>query len=170
MTLTFIQGHSSTSEQKASAPLISPSSWSIWMERGVILRLVGHMTHLLILSVQSVFKGENSTFVILLKRFNIFLCLDICRLISFRLGIVIESIKLYILNPVLRTLTFIQVYSCMRDYYFCAHFLMNFSVDLDDIHFVTATFWSVEAHTKFILQDQYSWERIILKQFYKMYL
>ena len=62
----------------------------------------------------------------------------------------IETIKLYILISVWVTLTFIQVTVVLEIKTIGFHFLMNFFADLDEIHHVATTCWSVDAHAKFM--------------------
>ena len=55
LNLIFIQGHRGARKQKnkqtTSAPGISQSSQSVWVEFGVLLRLVGLVKYILILSL-----------------------------------------------------------------------------------------------------------------------
>ena len=53
---------------KSSAPIISQSFQLVWMEFGLLLRLVGVMNLILIYFVHSVFKGENLTYLIVLEK------------------------------------------------------------------------------------------------------
>ena len=79
-----------------------------------MLRHVSVMNLMLIL-FRPLFKGENSTSVILLKQtFKIGLYSDMYRPISFKLGM-IKTTMLYILISDWMTLTFIQGRSCMRN-------------------------------------------------------
>ena len=97
----------------------------MWVEFALLFRLY---------VVYSIFKGENPTYVILLGKkttFNIDLYSDIYRLISFKLGMVIETTKFYILKSVWMTLTLIQGHSCMRNQNCDGHFLANLGMDLD---------------------------------------
>ena len=59
------------------------------------------------------FKGENPTYVTIQKNFNIGWNSDTYRPISFKLGMMIETTKLYIMILVWVILTFIQGHSCM---------------------------------------------------------
>ena len=85
------------------------------MKFGVLFRLVGLMSLLLSLSFLSdlVFKGENPSYVNMLKKksFNVGLTLNICRPMSFKVGLLTKTIKLYILIPVWMAQTFIQSHS-----------------------------------------------------------
>ena len=72
---------------------------------------------------------------------------DIYILISFKLRIMIKTIKFCILISVWMTLTFIQGYSCIN---FGIHFLANLNIHVDEIQYVATTCWFVEAHAKFI--------------------
>ena len=66
------------------------------MEFGMLLRLFDVVN--LIFLVHSVFKGEDSTYMISLKKkLNIGLYSDIYRLISCKLSMMIETTKLFIL-------------------------------------------------------------------------
>ena len=75
--------------------------------------------------VYSIFEAENLTYVTLFKQtnknnnnnktFGFCLYWDIYRPISFKLGVMIGTAKLYILVSVWMALTFIQCHSCMRN-------------------------------------------------------
>ena len=84
---------------------------------------------------------------------------NIYRPISFKQGMIVGTIQLYIQGH-----SWIQK---KKD--FIVHFLRNFTVDLHDIQYVTTTFWFVEAHAKFSLHKYYSRERTLLLWFYKTY-
>ena len=73
--------------------------------------LVWGMSQPLFMLSRHLFKGENPTYVIVCikkKTFNFGLYWDVYWQISFKLGMTIETTKVYILIPVLMTLTFIQ--------------------------------------------------------------
>ena len=55
-------------KSKTSLPILSQSFQSIWMECGLLLRLVGVMNLVLVLSGHSVFEGENPAYKILFKQ------------------------------------------------------------------------------------------------------
>ena len=76
--------------------VISQSCQSIWMEFGILWRLVGIMN--VILNLSRPFNNQGNYFVT--ENFNIGLYLDIQRPISFKLGTMIEITKLYILISV----------------------------------------------------------------------
>ena len=63
---------------------------------------------------------------------------DIFRLISFKLGMIIKTTRVYMLVSVWMTWTFILGHSCMRNQKFCVHFLGNFTVDLDESQYVAS--------------------------------
>ena len=71
---------------------------------------------------------------------------NVYRPISFKLDMMIETTRLYILISVWMILTFIQGHSCMR------HFLRNLIIYLDENQSVATTCWFAEAHDKCILQ------------------
>ena len=64
---------------------------------------------------------------------------DIYSLISFKLGVMIETTELYILISVWMTLTFIQGCTSIRNQNFDVHFLVNLGIDFDEIQSVTTT-------------------------------
>ena len=66
------------------------------------------------------------------QNFNICLYSDIYR-ISFKLGLMIETTKFYILILVWMTLVFIQGHSYMRTQKPSVHFLANIYINLDEI-------------------------------------
>ena len=88
-------------------PIISQNFQSIWMEFGVLSRLVGVMNLILILS--HLFKGEDLTCMISFskKKKYIGLYSDIYWPISCRLCIIVETNELYILISAWMTLIFI---------------------------------------------------------------
>ena len=63
--------------------------------------------------VLSIFKGENAIYTISLEKFNIGLNSDITNILSVKLGMMIETSKLYILISVWMILMFIQGHSCI---------------------------------------------------------
>ena len=66
--------------------------------------------------IHSVFKGGSSTSVSLLKKyFKHWMDADVYRAVSFKLGRMIETTKLYIFISVCMTLTFIQDHNYMRN-------------------------------------------------------
>ena len=84
------------------------------MEFDILLRLVGVMNLEKNYCVQRIFIGENPFYVILLrKQINIDEYSNIYRPISFKLGMMIETTKVYILIPVWMTFKFILGHSCM---------------------------------------------------------
>ena len=78
------------------------------MEYDVVLRLVCVMNLKLILCWSFTIQGRE-------PYLNINLNGDIYRPISFKLGVMIEIAKLYILRLVWMTLTFVQCHNCMRN-------------------------------------------------------
>ena len=93
---------------KQFVPVISQNFWLVWIEFGILLRLVDVM-NLILISSHPFSTGENHT------KFNIGLYSHIYRPISFRFGTLIETTMLYILISVWMALTFIQSDSCMRN-------------------------------------------------------
>ena len=90
-------------------------------------------------------------FFFFLKACNNGLYSDIYRPVSFRLRLMIETTKLYILISVLVALTIIQGHICMRiKKKLNAPFIANLGIGLDEIWYVAITCWSVEAHDKFV--------------------
>ena len=78
---------------------------------------------------------------------NIGLCSDMYCPISLKLGMLIETSKLYILTPVWIT-SKSQLYEKSKT---CGvQFLANLSIDLDEIQYVATICWFAEAHAKFI--------------------
>ena len=79
-----------------------------------------------ILSIQ-IFRGENPTHVILLKKTLTLACIQkFTNQFSFKLGLLIKTTKPYILISVWKSLTFIQGHSCMKNKKnFGIHFLPN---------------------------------------------
>ena len=67
------------------------------------------------------------------KTFNIGLCLDINRLISFKLDVMLDTIAIYILIPLWMTLTFILACRWMRKHDLLDCFVTSFVVSLDEI-------------------------------------
>ena len=79
-----------------------------------------------ILSCLFNFKGDNPTYLILLKKnFNVGLYSDIWKPNYFKFDVIIETTKLYILLSVWMTLTFIQGHSCIRNEKLDVCFLAN---------------------------------------------
>ena len=77
--------------------------------------------------VHLIFK-EDMWFCLKKKSFNVSLYSHMYWLIFFKLGVMIETTKLYSLKSVWMTLTFIQGHSCIRIKNFCVHFLRNFTI------------------------------------------
>ena len=95
---------------------------------------------------------ENLTIVISLQNtVSAGLYSDSYRPVSFKLGVMVETTKLYILISVWMTLIFIHGFSLWETKNFGVHFLTNFMVGLDENQFVATTCCFVEAHAKFIL-------------------
>ena len=79
------------------------------------------------------------------KKNHVGLYLDIYWLISFKLGVIIQIAELFILVPVLVTLTFIQGHGCIRGENFT-----QFLIDFDEIQYAAKICWCVESQAKFI--------------------
>ena len=106
---------------KGSGPVSLQSSRWIWMEIGLLLRLIGLMNLMLILSCLINIQGREPYFVRKTPQpFNVHS--DTYTSISFRLGIVIETTELCILIPVWMTLTFIWDHSYHEVKDCCVHF------------------------------------------------
>ena len=124
LTVTFTV-HRSARKQNTSAPMISQSFELIWMEIGILLIHISVMNFILFFwggggvgvgvgGVHSVFKGKILLIWFCCKPCNIGLYLDIYWLISFILGMMMETLKHYILISVWMILMFIQGHSYMR--------------------------------------------------------
>ena len=115
MTLTFIQGHWSARKQKLLCHLSHESFKLIWMECGMLLRLVDVMNFMLILSCLFSIQGREHYIYYFIKKnyFNISLYSDIYRPISFKHRTIIKTTKLYILMSCWDDLVFI-CHSCIR--------------------------------------------------------
>ena len=86
------------------------------MEFGKLLRLVSVVNLILVLFRLFNIQGrEPYSCDFIKKKVNIGLYSDICRSISFKLGVIIETTKFYITLSVWMTLTFIRGHSCMRN-------------------------------------------------------
>ena len=95
------------------APVISQRFLSVWMEYGVLFRLLGvWWTSYSFYLIHSVFNGDNPVYVILLNKLSIGWYSHIYRLIFFKHGMMIKTIKLYIVIVPLDDLTFIQGHWC----------------------------------------------------------
>ena len=154
------------------------------MALGTLLRLVDLMNLILLWFVFSVptisysfyrvhliFKGENPTYV--KQHFYIGFYSGIYRLISFKLGVMIEITKLYIFILVWMTLTFIQGHSYIRNQKLWCPFSHKFKYIFvwNSVCFHNLLVcWFVEAHTKFVLHKLYSSERILLMWFHEIYI
>ena len=88
-------------------------------------------------------------------------------LISFKLGMMIETTKLYIFTSVWMTLIIIKGHTGVCEITSSSvHSLANFNISLDEIPYVATTCWFAEAHAKFILHNLYLSKRTLLTQFY----
>ena len=105
------------------------------------------MNIVLILSHLFNFQGrENPAYVTSLNNFNIGLYSDICRLISFKLGMMTETTMFYISRAFKVTVVWE-----MKN--FGVQFLASLSISLDEIQSVVTTYWVFEAHAEFIWQE-----------------
>ena len=102
---------------ECSAPIISQSFQSIWMECGILLRFVSVINLIFISSCPFVVHGREPYlyYFVWKQNLNVGLFSDIWRPIYFKLGMMIRTTKLYMLIPVWITLTFIQGHSCIRN-------------------------------------------------------
>ena len=117
-------------ESKTAASIISESFQSIWMEFGELLGVVGLMSFILILS-RPIFMRENHTDVILLKRINTGLYSGIYWPFSYKRGMIIDTIVLFILIPVWMILIIIRGHICISNRKLCVNFLANLSIESD---------------------------------------
>ena len=85
------------------------------------------------------------------KSFDVGMYSNIYRLISFKLGMMIENSKIYSLISVRLTFTFILGHSTIRNQKMLCRFSQKFAVGLDEIQYSAKTCWFVEADAKFIL-------------------
>ena len=82
---------------------------------------------------------------------------------SFNLGMMIDTTRLYIFISGWMTLTFIQSHSCMKnETNFGVHFLANLIIHLGEIESVVLTCWFVEIHAKLSLLKYCSRERTLM--------
>ena len=94
---------------------------------------------------------------------------DIYTPTSFKLGMMIETTKLYISISVWMTLTLIQGHRWLgNDKNSWVHFFEHFVVDLGEIRYVATTCWFVEGLAKFIVHKKYSRETTLLVWFYEI--
>ena len=152
LTFSFIQGHRSVKKQK---PLCQLSHKVFnWFEWNLVYcwDLLVWWTSYSFYLIHLVFKGENSTPVILLKKnFNIGLYSDIYRPVSCKLCVMIETTKPYTHISVWLTVTFIQGHSCMRNQKVQCPFSRKFNFCLDEVQYVATACWCVQAHAKCFL-------------------
>ena len=86
------------------------------MELVTLFRLVGVMNLILLLSgPYNILAREPYLYNFINKNINIVLYSNIYRPISLKLGMMIETTKLYILISVWMALTFVQGHNCMRN-------------------------------------------------------
>ena len=76
------------------------------------------------------------------------LCLDIYRTISYKLGLMIGVTNLICLYQCEQPWPSIKVTIIWESENFCTHFVTNFY--LDEIWYITMTYWSVQVHHKFV--------------------
>ena len=123
------------------------------MEFGILVRLVGVMKLVLIAC---------RTFIIQMRtylcgyakknkqtnkqNFYVGLYSDVYRPISFKLGLIIETTKLYILVSALMSLTSTQVTVVLEMKDFGINFLANSSIDLNEIQYGATACLFVKAH------------------------
>ena len=114
MTVTLSQGHSSARKQKL---LCTNYLTKLWLQFGILLRLVGVLNHILILSHLFNIQGRESCMTDFVDRnMNVGLYSDIYRhIFFFKLCIMIETARFYVLISAWMTLTFIQGHSCIRN-------------------------------------------------------
>ena len=149
---------------KTSTPIISQSFRSIWMEFGILLRLVGVMKLTLILCRPFSIQGRVPYLFDFVKKKPLTVA---CNLGTdffqtcygdrghsawYQFGWPWPSFKVTIVWE-------------MNN--FGVHFLSKVIIDSDEIQYVATTCWFVEAHAKFILHMYYSRERTLLTWFYE---
>ena len=136
---------------KTSLAIISQSFQLIWMELDLLLRTVGVVNLILMLSHLFCVQGKEPYFWDFVKKksFNIGLYSDIYGQISFKLGIMIETTKLYILISVLVTFTFIQGHRCMGNQKLWCQFFCKFEYQCWWNSVVATTCWFVGTNAKF---------------------
>ena len=81
-------------------------------------------------------------------------------LISFKLGLMIRTVKLYLVRSDSMTFTFYsksQFSEKLKT--FMSIFWQNLIIDIDEIQYIATTCWFVETHAKFSLQSGFSRER-----------
>ena len=143
---------------------------SIRMSFGVPLRLVGVINLMLIWSCKLNVQGREPYLYDFVKQnFNIGLHSDIYRPVSFKLSMMVETTKLYILIYVWLTMTFIQGHDCTRNQKLWCPF-SKLSINLDEIQCFATTCWLVEAHAWLIMHKSYARERTLHTWFYEIYV
>ena len=152
---------------KTSAKIVSVFMSILYGMFSILLRFVGVMNLILILSCPICIRRRETYSREFVKNVNADLYLDIYESISFKLGMIIETTKLYIFISVCMTLTFIQGHCCMSKKKkikktVCVHFFAKSAVDLDEVQYVATTSSFVEAHAKFMFHTYYSRERSLL--------
>ena len=95
------------------AAMISQSFQSVWMEFGVLLRLVGVMNLILVSCLFNIQGREPSMCDFVKKKKKFGLYSDIYRLISFKFDLMIGTTKRNILISIWMTMTFIQGQDCL---------------------------------------------------------
>ena len=114
----------------------------------VLLRLVDVLNFILIYVVHAVFEGENTTYMILLKK-KIGLYSEIYGRISFERDRMVKTTMLYILISVWMTMTFIQGHSCVKSQTCQCPFSGKF--EYDELQYIATTCCFVEAHARIVL-------------------
>ena len=92
------------------------------------------------------------------------------RLISFKCGMMIETLGTTFLYQFGWPWPSLKVTVVWEIRNFGIHFLTNLSIDFNEIQYVATTFWFVQGYAKKILLIEYSRERILLTWFYKIYV
>ena len=104
-------------------------------------------------------KGNNCCFIDCFKNFNVGMHSDVYESIWFKLGMMIDTVVLYILILVKLTWPWFKVTGMLESKIFCANYLTKCSVDLNWIW----KCWDLcDESPHFILSTQYSRERTLL--------
>ena len=103
-------------------------------------------------------------FLAVSKTFSVGMHSGICELISCRLGVVLVSTELCILNEVWVILIWFKTTGVWESKHFCVNLLSKFSTDFVDIWYAVETYsvflvcWIL---THFVLPKQYLWDRAL---------
>ena len=173
LTLTLIQSHRSVRKQKLLHQLSKKNfnrfEWNliccwdllVWSHTHFILSIQYSRERTLLMWFYLKQTNKKKPKQTKPNTFSIVLYSDIYRLISFKLGMMRETTKLFILILVWMTFTFIQGHCCRRYQNFGVHFFLKFFLANLSINF---------AHAKVSLHKYSSRERTVLTWFYEIYV